>query len=135
MISLVQLVVGITIIHAPCPAYLPDRVSCYDPPTSTIYLVHQPRKVLADEDRLHEEGHADDFHRLTPEARMNFNVILGFKRGYPWWGKGMGNDDDSPGERYAENFMGCALDKAWRIKRFCALLPPSSYAVWMARVR
>lgn len=132
--SLVQLVAGVSIAHQPCPAYLPDAVSCYSPEEKRIYLAPGAgRFTLA-----HEYGHAYDFERLTSKDRRRFQVILGFGPDKPWWGRGTGRDDHSPGEVFADVYAYCALGvKDWWVSEFvgqkraykvCRLLPPSAYA-------
>lgn len=139
MISLVQLVAGIALLHQPCPAYQPLMVSCYDPPSRTIYLSPDslmPRFTLA-----HEYGHAWDFERLNDASRARFQRLLGFPASTPWWGGGIGVDTVSPGERFADAYSACVLGRrtAWnlgrsKIKRICALLPRRAYLMQKAPV-
>ena len=132
-LTLIQLVIGLTIIGQPCPAYgwQQSQYSCFVQPT-TIYLAPQDN---GDETLMHEEGHADDFNRLTPALRYKYKIIMGYKPTRRWWDvkysfSDKKADSESPGEDYAENFMGCALDKPWKLKKLCKLLPPSPYALW-----
>jgi hypothetical protein len=130
-LTLVQLVVGLTIIGQPCPAYQ-LHFSCFVQPT-TIYLTPEDNSV---ETLMHEEGHADDFTNQTPTTRRKFKIIMGYKPTRRWWDVKYSmnlfkhSDSEAPGEAYAENFMGCALDKPWKLKKLCKLLPPSDYAIW-----
>lgn len=116
--SLVQLVVGLSVMSAPCPAYMPERqVSCYDPAARTIYLKpasFAPRFSLA-----HEYGHAWDYDRLNDETRARFQVLLGFSPLERWRNPG----GYSPSEAFANAYADCALGKPRRIRRVCALLP------------
>lgn len=131
LLSLVQLAVGVTVVFAPCPGIPPEDgwySSCYEPATNSIYMspdVIQPQMTLA-----HEYGHAYDQNNLTPLDRKHFQVDLGFKWADEWWGRGVGVDDFSPAETFAETYAMCALGKRWflevsrkRINRVCERLP------------
>ena len=136
ILSLVQLAAGVAIVHGPCPYYMPEQhFSCYYPSENQIYLLAEDQRDPENHTLLHEFGHADDFTRLTRADRIRFRVAMGYKRTRGWWNEKYSFSDDradspSPGEAYAENYMGCALGERWRIRRFCRLLPPSSYALW-----
>lgn len=134
ILTFVQLIAGVAILHQPCPAYLPQHFSCYypNPGMGRIYLTPEDDSIYTE---LHEYGHADDFKRLTPSDRRRFKRIMGYKPTRRWWDEKYSfrdnkADSPAPGEMYAENFMACALDLKWRIPKFCALLPPSHYALW-----
>ena len=120
--SLVSLVAGVSIALAPCPAYLPDHVSCYDPGTRMIWVAEQDQVGRElDETVGHEYGHADDFDRLTPGLRSKLKRIMHFPSRQGWWHETKYRQ--SPGEEYADNFEYCALHMALRIPKICAMLP------------
>jgi len=99
-----------TVTLAACPAYLPDRWSCYDPSAATVYLEPseaQPRKVL-----FHEEGHAFDALALKAGDRRRLLPLLGFSRRTPWDWTGDVHDEavpDPPAELFADAYATCAL--------------------------
>ena len=136
---LVQFAAGVAIAHAPCPAYLPARVDCYDPAIRVVYIVENTRTEPGREALAHEYGHVYDFDSLTDPDRARFQRLLGYPASVKWWGKGMGHDDLAPAESFAEAYAACAVGRrfAWspspaKLRRICALLPRSAYAAWKA---
>ena len=127
--SLVQIAAGITVMHQPCPAYLPVQVSCYVPETRTVYVrpkAFAPRFTLA-----HEYGHAWDYERLNDTSRGHFRQLLGFAPETPWRTPGF----YSPSEAFANAYADCALGTKRQIRGVCALLPASPYVAWLKQVR
>jgi hypothetical protein len=132
ILSLVQLVAGVTVAHQPCPFYPPDgaghRYSCYDPPTLTIYLSHRDERA-GPFALMHEYGHAWDFERLTEADRSRVKRILSYRQSRGWWSETEQDRETgmlAPGEEFANAYADCALGKGR--PKLCALLPPSAYA-------
>lgn len=114
IVSLVQLVAGVTVMVAPCPAYH-QPFSCYQPETRTIYLLpHSPRIEL-----MHEYGHAYDLDGHADHAL--FRRVLGFPKSQGWWQET--RYQESPAEAFAEAYGQCALG-LWN--RACRYLPRTS---------
>ena len=142
---LVQFVAGVILLHAPCPVY--TDASCYVQETRTIYLNSVPSERRVTE--AHEYGHAYYFDRLDNRAgRQWIRHVLGYNPGHPFWGAGVGVDDYSPGEAFADAYAVCATGegRAWtgptdanrisprRIRRLCRALPPSLYGLFLRKV-
>jgi hypothetical protein len=134
VLSLVQLVAGVTVLHQPCPIPPDDaghHYSCYEPSTRTIYLSHRDERAGA-YPLLHEYGHAWDFERLTDADRSRIKRILGYRQSRGWWSETEQDREtgmEKPGEVFADAYAYCAMGSRQRKWRICAMLPPSATAI------
>ena len=137
IVSLVQLVAGVTVMFGPCPEYMPaQHFSCYYPTENTIYLLPEDQRDPEHWTLLHEYGHAYDFQVLKRADRLRFRRVMGYTPTRRWWDSKVRfsdrGDSLSPGEAFAENYAACAGGFWWpNARRFCRLLPPSSFALWL----
>jgi hypothetical protein len=134
VLSLVQLAAGVTVMHAPCPAYAAPT-SCYVPETRTVYMT--PRDERSRFALLHEYGHAWDFIKLTDAQRDRAKRLLGYSSSRDWWH--WSPVSGTPGEAFADAYAYCAMGR-WPYwvgtgyRRVCSLLPRSAFANLIARV-
>lgn len=98
--------VTVSLVEAPCPE-LPSALGCTD--GSTIWIAPsgveehwRPRETL-----YHEIGHLFDMAYLTPQLRHSFRALV--KANGPWFTSSHSSSD--PGEKFAEDYAACALDR------------------------
>jgi hypothetical protein len=89
-----------TVREAGCPGR-DDVVACANVDSAEVFVAGADAF-----ERWHELGHLFDYQRLTDTDRGRLTPLLGFRPGAPWWST---EEDDQPGEFFADAYAACAL--------------------------